>query len=127
MLQRQNPHESGLHRSLRFQEKREAETMKQKKAHVTFGTAATTKVVFGLFSLVAMASNFTMPKHQINKDVFFSQQCMNQFHEVNKLYDAIMNEVHQLMYSIDISSNECLTFKQAMKQDDILSFVDAME
>eukprot|EP00957_Ditylum_brightwellii_P178345 13583092-Ditylum_brightwellii.AAC.1 len=63
MPQRQNPHENGLHRSLRLQEKRKAETMKQRKAHVTFGTAATMKVVFDLFSLVAMTSNLTMPKH----------------------------------------------------------------
>eukprot|EP00957_Ditylum_brightwellii_P149526 11387041-Ditylum_brightwellii.AAC.1 len=38
MLQRQNPHENGLRRSLHLQEKREAETTKQKKAHATFGT-----------------------------------------------------------------------------------------
>ena len=31
------------------------------------------------------------------------------------------------MYSTDISSNECFTFSQAMKQDDKLSFVEAME
>eukprot|EP00957_Ditylum_brightwellii_P020053 1513218-Ditylum_brightwellii.AAC.1 len=63
MPQRQNPHKNGLHRSLCLQDKRKAETMKQKKAHVTFDTAATTKVVFGLFSLFAMTSNLTMPKH----------------------------------------------------------------
>eukprot|EP00957_Ditylum_brightwellii_P107263 8184545-Ditylum_brightwellii.AAC.1 len=87
MPQKQNPHENGLRRSLRLQEKREAETTKRKKAHVIFGTAATTKVVFGLFLLVAMTSNLTMPKHQINKDASFSQQCMNWFHKVNKLYN----------------------------------------
>eukprot|EP00957_Ditylum_brightwellii_P118037 9002164-Ditylum_brightwellii.AAC.1 len=87
MPQRQNPHENGLCRSLHLQEKREAETMKQKKAHVTFGTAATTKVVFDMFSLVAITSNLTMPKHRINKDATFSQQCMNRFHEVKELYD----------------------------------------
>eukprot|EP00957_Ditylum_brightwellii_P179587 13680453-Ditylum_brightwellii.AAC.1 len=84
MPQRQNPHENGLHRSLHLQEKCKAETMKQRKAHVTFGTAATTKVVFDLFLLVAMTSNLTMPKHRINKDATFSQQCINWFHEVNK-------------------------------------------
>eukprot|EP00957_Ditylum_brightwellii_P047113 3577624-Ditylum_brightwellii.AAC.1 len=87
MPQRQNPHENGLRRSLRLQEKCEAETMKQKKAHATFDTAATMKVVFNLFSLVAMTSNLTVTKHRINKDSTFSQQCMNQFHKVNKLYN----------------------------------------
>ena len=127
MPQRQNPRENGLRRSPRLQEKRTSEEMKKRKAHVTFGTAATTKVVFGLFSLFAMTSNLTMPKHRINKDATFTQHCMNRFHEVNELYDGTMNEVHQLMYSTDISSNECFTFKQAMKQDDRLSFIDAME
>lgn len=127
MPQRQNPHENGLRRSPRLQEKRKVEEAKKRKAHVTFGTAATTKVVFGLFSLFAMASNLTMPKHRINKDATFTEHCMNRFHEVNELYDGTMNEVHHMMYSTDISSNECFTFKQAMKQDDKLSFVEAME
>ena len=74
-----------------------------------------------------MTSNLTMPQHRINKDATFTQHCINRFHEVNELYDGTMNEVHQLMYSTDISSNECFTFKQAMKQDDRLSFVTAME
>ena len=131
MPQRQNPRENGLRRSPRLleQEKRKREEAhpKKRKAHVTFGTAAATKVVFGLFSLFAMASNLTMPKHQINKDATFTEHCVNRFHEVNELYDGTMNEIHHLMYSTDISSNECFTFKQAMKQDDKLSFVEAME
>ena len=127
MPQRQNPHENGLRRSPRLQEKRKTDEMRRKKAHVTFGTAATSKVTFVLFSLVAMTSNLTMPQHRINKDATFTQHCINRFHEVNELYDGTMNEVHQLMYSTDISSNECFTFKQAMKQDDRLSFVTAME
>ena len=127
MPHKQNPYENGLRRSQRLQEKRQAETTRKRKAHVTFGTAATTKVAFGLFSLFAMTSNLTMPKHRVNKDTTFTQHCMNRFHEVNELYDGTMNEVHQLMYSTDISSNECFTFTQAMKQDDKLSFVEAME
>ena len=61
---RQNPYENGLRRSQRLQEKRQAETTSKRKAHVTFGTAAATKVAFGLFSLFAMTSNLTMPKHK---------------------------------------------------------------
>jgi hypothetical protein len=131
MPTRQNPRENGLRRSPRLleQEKRKREEAhpKKVKAHVTFGTAAATKVVFGLFSLFAMTSNLTMPKHRINTDATFTQHCMNRFHEVNELYDGTMNEIHHMMYSADISSNECFTFKQAMKQDDKLSFVEAME
>ena len=38
-----------------------------------------------------------------------------------------MNEVHYLMYSDDITTNECFTFRNAMKQEEKISFVDAME
>ena len=38
-----------------------------------------------------------------------------------------MNEVHHLMYSADITTNECFTSRNAMKQEDKMSFVDAME
>ena len=127
MPQRQNPRENGLRRSPRLIEKRGRESAMKKKAHVTFGTAAATKVVFGLYSMFAMASNLTMPHHPINKDATFTERCMNRFHEVNELYDGTMNEIHNMMYHTDISSNECFTFKQAMKQDDKLSFVEAME
>jgi hypothetical protein len=68
-----------------------------------------------------------MPKHRISKDATFSEHCVNRFHEVHELYDGTMNEVHHLMYHTDISSNECFTFKQAMKQEDKMSFVEAME
>ena len=52
---------------------------------------------------------------------------MNRFHEVNELYDGTLDEVHHLLYTTNISSNESFTFRNAMKQDDKLDFVDAME
>ena len=52
---------------------------------------------------------------------------MNKFHEVNNLYDGTLNEVHHLLYATDISSNKSFMFRNAMKQDDKLAFVDAME
>ena len=52
---------------------------------------------------------------------------MNRFHEVNELYDGTLNEVYHLFYATDISTNESFTFRNAMKQDDKLNFVDAME
>ena len=84
MPQRQNPHENGLRRSLRLQEKLKL-SLKQKKAHIAFGTAVTTKVIFGIFSLFVMTTKLTMPQQQINKDATFTQHCMNPFHKVNEL------------------------------------------
>ena len=124
---RMNPHENGLRRSPRLKEQREKEAAKKRKAHVTFGTAATTKVMVVLFSLFAFASNFTMPKHRLNPDATFTESAMNRFHEVNELYDGTLNQVHHFLFSTDISSNECFTFREAMQQEDKMSFVVAME
>ena len=52
---------------------------------------------------------------------------MNRFHKVNELYDGTLNEVHHLLYTTDISSKDSFTFRNAMKQDDKLAFVDAKE
>ena len=79
-----------------------------------------------MFSLFVFASNITMPKHQTNPNANFTEQAMNCFHEINELYYGTLNEVHHFFYSTDISSNECFAFKQAMKQEDKLSFVDAV-
>ena len=68
-----------------------------------------------------------MPNHQINLDATYTEQVLNQFHEVNELYYVTMNEVHHLMYSADITTNECFTFRNSIKQEDKISFVDAME
>ena len=87
---------------------------------------APTKVAFGLFSLVTLATNTKIPEHQTNPNSTFTEQVMNQFHEVNELYDGTLNEVHHLFYATDISSNESFTFRNAIKQDDKLAFVDAM-
>ena len=52
---------------------------------------------------------------------------MDRFHEVNELYDGTLNKTHHLFYSTDITKNETFTFREAMKQEDIISFVDATE
>ena len=52
---------------------------------------------------------------------------MNRSHEANELYEGTLNEVNHLLYSTDISSNDSFTFRNAMKQDDKLAFVDATE
>ena len=57
----------------------------------------------------------------------YTEQVMNRFHELNKLYDSTMNEIHHFMLSMDVSSNKCFIFNQAMKQDDRMSFIEATE
>ena len=75
-----NPHENGLRRSLRLREQQDMEESKKRKYHVTFGTAAATKLVFGLLLLIALASNITMPDHQTHKNLTYNDQVMNRFH-----------------------------------------------
>ena len=74
-----NLHENDLRRSPRFREQREKdmETSQKRKAHVSFGTAAATKLGFGLFSLIALATNVVVPQHQTEKKATFTQQVMN--------------------------------------------------
>ena len=84
----------------------------------TTGTSAATKVAFGLFSMFALATNTRMINHQINPDATYTGQVLNRFHEVNELYEGTLNELHHLMYSANITTNECFTFLNAMKQED---------
>ena len=53
----------------------------------------------------------------------FAEQAMNCFHEINELYGGTINVVHHFIYSNNIISNECFTFKQEMKQEDKLPFL----
>ena len=112
---------------MREQREKDKETLQNRKAHVSFGTAAATKLGFGLFLLVALATNVVVPQHQTEQNATFTQQVMNRFHEVNEMYGGILNEVHYLLYATDISSNNSFMFRNAMKQGDKLAFVDAME
>ena len=64
-----------------------------------------------------------MPNHTLNARWTYTEQIVSCFHEVNELYDGTMNEVHHFCFHTDISSNECFTFQQAMKQVDIMLFV----
>ena len=105
MPTRLNPHENGLRRSTCLRELRKKEELKNRKAHTTYGTAAETKVAFGVFSLFALASSITMPEHQTNPNATYTEQVMNSFHEVNELYDGTLNKLHHLFYSTDITTN----------------------
>ena len=92
ITKRLNPHENGLRRYARLRESREKEELKKRKAHTKYGTVAATKVAFGVFSLFALASRITMPKHRINMNAAFTEQVMNWFHEINELYDGTLNK-----------------------------------
>ena len=85
--ERMNPHDNGIRRSprLREQQEKDKEASQKRKAHVSFGTTAATKIGVGLFSLIAMATNIVVPQHQTKKNATFTQQVMNRFHEVKEL------------------------------------------
>ena len=128
MPKRLNPYENGLRRSPRIRElQQKEEAARKRKAHVTFGTSAATRLIFGLYSLIALTSNITMPKYRTVPNATFTEQVMNRFHEVNELYDGTINSVHHWMMTTDISSNEVFTYHQAMKQEDAPLFIAAME
>ena len=52
---------------------------------------------------------------------------MDRSHEVNKLYDGILNKIHHFFYSNYISTNENFTLREDMKQEERISFVDEMD
>ena len=127
MPKRLNPNENGLRRYAHLHESREKEEPQKRKAHTTYGTTEATKVAFGVFSLFALASSVKIPKHQKNTNATFNEQVTNRFHEVSELYNGTLNKIHHLFYSPDITTNETFTLCESMKQEDRLSFVDAME
>ena len=126
---RLKPYDNGLRRSPRLVDQREMEELRKRDASQakTAVTSADKKVAFGLFAMFALATNTRMPNHRIKPDATYTEQVLNRFHEVNELYDVTLNEVHHLIYSADITTKECFTFRNAMKQEDKMSFVDAME
>ena len=129
MPARLNPYENVLRSSPRLRDQQEMEESRNRDARQakTNGITTATKLAFGLFSIFALATNTRIPNHLINPDATYTKQVLNRFHEVNELYDGTMNEVHHPMYSADITTNECFAFRNSMKQEDKMSFVDAME
>ena len=100
--------------------------LQKRKDHVTFVTAEATKLVFGMFLLIALDTNITIPKYQKKSNATYTKKVMNRFHEVKKLYNVTLKEMNNFQYSTEISSNEWFTFQNAMKQEDKLSFFDEM-
>ena len=122
---RVNLKESGLRRSTRIKEKQAKASQADTKAHVTFGTRA--KKLFGLFTLFSFVSNISLPRHQISPNATFTDRIIKRFDELNEHYDGTINQMHLFSYVTDVSTNEVFTFTQAMKEDDRMDFVSAME
>ena len=68
-----------------------------------------------------------MPKHRKKLSAAYTEHVMNWFHKVNELYDGTLNTIYHLFYSNDITTNKTFTFREATKQEDRISFVDAIE
>ena len=73
MLKILNPHDNGLRWSAHLRKSQGKEELQKRKAHITYGTVAETKVAFDLFSLFDLASSVTIPKHQTNTNVKFTE------------------------------------------------------
>ena len=80
-------------------------------------------VCFNLF----LVGSVKIPKHQTNTNAIFTEKVMNRFHEVNELYDDTLNTIHNSFYSTDITTHKTFTFREAMKQEYRLSFLEAVE
>ena len=113
-----SPHDNGLRWSARLRGSQEKEEMQKRKLHTTYSTAEATKVAFGMFSLFALTSIITMPKHWKNTNAEFTEKDIKQLHEVKELYDGTLNKIYHLFYSTDITTNEPFTFHEDMKQED---------
>ncbi len=49
------------------------------------------------------------------------------FEEAYEHYDGTMNHINFLSFSTDVSSNKVFTYKEAMTQEDVHPFVEAMQ
>lgn len=129
MPARLSPYKNGLCRSLRQRDQmKKEEQLKRSASHAkTRHISVAIRVIFGLFSMFALAIKNRMAIYQVNPDASYTKQVFNRFHKVHELCDGTLINVHLLMYSVDISTNESFTFRNAMKQKNIMSFVAATE
>ena len=69
-----------------------------------------------------------MPSYTIKPTASFTARDMHRFHEINKLYDGTVNQLHHFAFStIDISSNEVFTYHKSMKEADAERLIAAMQ
>jgi hypothetical protein len=117
--------EAGLRRSARIAERIEAEDKQTSTGVTVFGV--------NLFTALSTVGSIKVPNHrtteELQEQTTWTDRCMTRFHEMNELYDGTLNRLHfmALSTSLDGSSNEVFTYKQAMEQDDREDFLDAME
>ena len=53
---------------------------------------------------------------------------MHRFHELNELYDGTVHQLHHFDFlSMDVESNEVLTYNKAMKEADAELFIAAIQ
>ena len=93
---------------------------------MTFGTTAKKKVV-GLLTIISLATNLTMPQHQVSYHETYTDSLIRQFEEVNEHFDNTINGMHMFSLTTDISTNETFTYHTAMKEKDRMQFIQAME
>ena len=80
-----------------------------------------------LFTLLSFTAKMDLPRHQSPPNETYTQSLIRRFEEVNEHYDCTMNNLHMFSFLTDLSTNDVFTFRQAMKQDDRIDFVRAME
>ena len=99
---------------------------KKRKAHVPYGTRLSKKVL-GLLTIISLVSEISLPKVQVSSNATLTDRIIKRFEEANEHYDGTVNEMHLFSYLTDVSTNEVFTLRQAMKEDDRMDFVAAME
>ena len=121
-----NLEEAGLRRSARIAAAKESQDKKTADGVTVFGVS--------LFTALGTVGSITVPNHRSitdenqNKSSTWTDRCMTKFHEVNELYDGTLNRLHFMsLTTLDGSSNEVFTYRQAMNLDDREDFLDAME
>jgi hypothetical protein len=120
MPQRMNLHKAGLCLSPRLKELVDATSSKE-KAHVTWASKIPRVVM--LFTLYSLVSNvkIDMPLYNISPNATFAKHTASHLHEVNELYDRMLNSICTYAFSTiapDMSNNKVFTYTKAMQQPD---------
>lgn len=87
-----------------------------------------------LMTALSTVGSIDLPDYSSSRDTeerpSLGDRFMTKFHEVNELYDGTCNQIHFMAFSTlsdAVASNEVFTYAQAMKQDDVDDFVEAMK
>jgi hypothetical protein len=80
-----------------------------------------------LITLFSFASHITVPDLELTTPAMFSYHMIKHFEELHEHYDGTMNQIYFLSFSTDVSFNKVFTHKEAMTQEDVHLFVEAMQ